>query len=224
MRLVLADAFQHGRTAGAADSDETGGRWLNETMKWIVINTNSTLAKTSRTNYIMDRTQNTDRRVANEIRYPDSQTWGRDLSLQDATLVSVMRASHGINACVETLLRREGLTELSFHLLIIVMSGGSDSVALSLLRDQVGQTSANMTRIIHLLHSKKLVTVTTDGVDRRRKKLGITALGRRSVKRCTARLATSITAAMNGLSAQDRRIVERLLRALSVSTEAADRI
>lgn len=145
------------------------------------------------------------------------------LPLQDAMLMRLIRvASLGITACVDPLLRPEGLTESSYHTLVIVMASGVDGVTPSLLCEQVGQTRANMTRILFLIESERLVTVSTDGRDGRRKRVRITPLGKRLVTKYSAKLAPSITTAMSGLSDKEKRTFERLLRALIVSMGVAE--
>lgn len=165
-----------------------------------------------------------DRLSAVDSSAPGWQASFPGLPLQDAMLMRLIRvASLGITACVEPLLRPEGLTESSFHTLVIVMAGGSEGVTPSLLCEQVGQTRANMTRILFLLESVQFVTVTTDGHDGRRKRVRITPSGRRLVQKYSTRLAPLVTAAMSGLSDKDKRTFERLLRALIGSMDAAER-
>lgn len=165
-----------------------------------------------------------DRLDAVDSSAPGWQAGVPGLPLQDAMLMRLIRvASLGITACIDPLLRGDGLTESSYHTLIIVMASGSEGIAPTLLCEQVGQAHANMTRILFLLASDKLVTVAVDGRDGRRRKVSITPLGRRLVQKYAAKLAPSITAAMSGISDKDKRTFDRLLRALIASMGVAER-
>lgn len=149
-----------------------------------------------------------------------------DLPLQDMQLMRLIRVtSLGINACVEPLLRPEGLTESSFHTLVIVMSGDlRDGISPGALCEQVGQTRANMTRILDVLTSQKRVVIEADQHDGRRRRVRITPLGRQLVRKCTKKLAPTIGVAMSGLTEADKPKLERLLRGLILSMDAAERL
>lgn len=165
-----------------------------------------------------------DRLAAVDSSLPAWQTSVGDLPPRDATLMRLIRvASLGITACVDPLLLPVGLTESSYHTLIVVMASGTTGITPGLLCEQVGQTRANMTRILSLLAAEKLVTVKTDRRDARRKQIVITLSGRRLVQKHAAKLAPVIAAAMGGLSDEDKVIFERLLRAVVASMDTAER-
>lgn len=132
-------------------------------------------------------------------------------------------ASLGITACFDPLLRSAGLTESSYHTLIIIMASGLEGANPGGLCEQVGQTRANMTRILDVLASEKLITIRTDRRDSRRKQVAITPTGRRLVQKYGRSLAPAVTAAMSGLTHQDKRAFERSLRALLASIDTAER-
>lgn len=132
-------------------------------------------------------------------------------------------ASLGITACVDPLLLPVGLTESSYHTLIVVMAAGAPGITPGQLCEQVGQTRANMTRILSLLADEKLVLVNADRRDARRKQIFVTPSGRRLVQKHAAKLAPVVVAAMSGLSEGDKVIFERLLRAVVASMDAAER-
>lgn len=148
-----------------------------------------------------------------------------DLPLQDVLLMRLLRvASLGITACIDPVLRPAGLTESSYHTLIIIMAAGEDGTTPGCLCVQVGQAAANMTRILDLLRSEKLVAIKVDARDARRKRIVVTPSGRRLVTAYAAKLAPAITTALGGISAADKRAFERLLRAVVASMDATERM
>ncbi len=153
--------------------------------------------------------------------------WGAvapDLPAVDIALMRLLRAaSLGITACTEPVLRPEGLTESSYHTLIVVTSAGSTGISPGVLCEQLGQTRANMTRILEALHSKGFIAIAEDQHDRRRKLVEVTAVGRRLVQRYAKALAPVATLAMSGLSVDDKAMLEKLLRKLTQSMDAAER-
>lgn len=144
---------------------------------------------------------------------------------QEALLMRLIRvASQGITATVDPMLRPTGLTESSFHTLVVVMGSGAQGATPTALCEQVGQNRANMTRILDLLASEKLVKVDADGRDARRKRIAITAAGRKLVRTYAARMAPIVAATFRDLGAQDKRTFERLLRTLIASMDEAERL
>jgi DNA-binding MarR family transcriptional regulator len=159
-----------------------------------------------------------DRLAAVDSSLPAWQAGVADLSSRDVILMRLIRvASLGITSCVDTLLLPAGLTESSYHTLIVVMASGATGITPGQLCEQVGQTHANMTRILSLLASEKLVTAKTDRRDARRKRIVITRSGRRLAQKHAAKLAPVVAAAMSGLSDEDKVTFERLLRAIVAS-------
>lgn len=147
-----------------------------------------------------------------------------DLPAMDMVLMRLVRvASLGITACMEPVLRPEGLTESSYHTLIVVTSAGSAGITPGALCEQLGQTRANMTRILETLHDKGFIAIAEDQHDRRRKQVEATAAGRRLVQRYAKALAPVAALAMSGLTAGDKQVLEKLLRKLSKSMDAAER-
>lgn len=165
-----------------------------------------------------------DRLQAVDSSAPVWETVMPDIPGQDATLMRLLRvASQGITACVDPLLRPDGLTESSCHALIVIMASGSEGIAPAVLCDQVGQTRANMTRILAMLQADKRVNVASDGRDGRRKKVSITPAGRRLVQKYSARLAPAVIGAMGGFSASDKATLDRLLRAWIQAMDKVER-
>lgn len=143
-----------------------------------------------------------------------------------AEYVMLMRlirvASLGITAFVDPVLRPTGLTESSYHTLIVALAARDAGTTPSALCDQVGQNRANMTRILELLASEKLIRIDRDARDARRRRVVATAAGRRLVRTCATRLQPILEKAFSALGAADRRSLERILRALIGSMDAAE--
>lgn len=156
-----------------------------------------------------------------------AQAWAEvipDIPERDATLMRLLRvASLGITACVEPLLRPGGLTESSYHALIIVMASGPEGIAPTLLGEQIGQTRANVTRILSVLQADHLVEVATHERDGRRRQVRITPAGRRMVRKYAAIVAPVVIEAMSGFSDSDKAAFARLLRGLVQAMDAIER-
>lgn len=147
-----------------------------------------------------------------------------EFSVEDVTLMRLIRvASLGITALINPLLRPTGLTESSYHTLIVVLASGDGGTTPSTLSEQVGQNHANMTRILSLLAAEKLVRVSPDARDARRRRCD-DAAGRTLVRTYAARFEPIMKAAFASLSAADKRALQRTLRSLIESMDAAERM
>jgi len=156
-----------------------------------------------------------------------ARDWSRNVpgfAQQDVTLMRLIRvASQGITACFDPMLRHAGLTESSFHTLVVITGCGKQGTTPGALCEQVGQARANMTRILDLLLSEKLIRVDVHERDARRKRVSVTAAGQKLVQSEAARLAPIIEEVFGGLDAKDKREFERILRAIIESMDAAER-
>jgi len=144
--------------------------------------------------------------------------------VQDLTLMRLVRvASLGISSLIDPLLQPTGLTESSFHTLLILFAAGARGATPTDLCGQVGQTRANMTRILNLIAEEGWVAARGDPRDARRKFIQITPSGRRLVKRYADLLSPVAKAALGGLGEAEKKNLERLLRQMissMVATEA----
>lgn len=148
-----------------------------------------------------------------------------EFSIEDVTLMRLIRvASLGITAFSDPVLRPTGLTESSYHTLVVVLASGEEGTTPSALAEQVGQNHANMTRILRVLASEKLVRISPDARDARRRRIVATAAGRTLVRTYAARFEPIVKAALAGLSAADKRALQRTLRSLIESMDAAERM
>lgn len=146
-----------------------------------------------------------------------------ELPIEDVMLMRLIRvASQGITAFTDPVLRPTGLTESSYHTLIVIVASGVQGTTPSALCEQVGQNRANMTRILDLLASEKMVQIDADARDARRRRVLSTALGRKLVRTYAGLFKPIGDAAFAALSAGDKRTLERLLRKLIASMDAAE--
>lgn len=148
-----------------------------------------------------------------------------EFPIEDVTLMRLIRvASLGITAFIDPVLRPTGLTESSYHTLIVVLASGDEGTTPSALCEQVGQNHANMTRILGLLASEKLIRIGRDARDARRRRVVATPAGRKLVRTYAARFEPLVKIAFGSLSAADKRGLERTLRRLIESMDAAERM
>lgn len=154
------------------------------------------------------------------------EIWRSSLSRippDDVTLMRLIRvASLGITAFTDPVLVGAGLTESSYHSLIVIAAGGSKGISVTAVCDQVGQTRANMTRILKLLEAGQLVEMRSDGHDARRKRIVSTAKGKRLIQTCSERLDPILVTAMAALGARDKHALHQLMRKLIASMSEAE--
>lgn len=144
---------------------------------------------------------------------------------EDVMLMRLIRvASLGITGFIDPILRPTGLTESSYHTLIVVLASGKTGSTPSALCEQVGQTRANMTRILSLLESEKLIGAEQDARDARRRRIVATPAGRKLVRSCAAKCQPVLKAAFGGLNPEDKQVLERVLRALIEKFDNAERM
>lgn len=143
--------------------------------------------------------------------------------VQDLTLMRLVRvASQGITALIDPALQPTGLTESSFHTLLILFAAGTRGATPTDLCGQVGQTRANMSRILGLLADEALVETRGDPRDARRKFVLITSQGRRLVKRYADLLSPLAASATGALADAEKKTLEKLLRRLIASMVATE--
>jgi DNA-binding MarR family transcriptional regulator len=154
------------------------------------------------------------------------ESWRASLSKvppDDVTLMRLIRvASLGITAFTDPMLLEAGLTESSYHSLIVIVASGAKGITVTAVCDQVGQTRANMTRILKLLEAGHLAEMRSDGRDARRKRIVATAKGRRLIQVCGERLDPIVVTAFAALGTQDKRALHQLLRKLIASMSDAE--
>jgi len=148
-----------------------------------------------------------------------------EFSIEDVTLMRLIRvASLGITAFIDPVLRPTGLTESSYHTLIVVLASGDEGTTPSTLCEQVGQNHANMTRILNVLTTEKLIRIGQDARDARRRRIVATAAGHKLVRSFAVRFQPIVKTAFGSLSAAEKRSLQGTLRSLIESMDAAERL
>ena len=156
---------------------------------------------------------------------PDWREGVPELPAQDVLLMRLIRvASQGITAFTEPMLRPYGLTESSFHTLIITLSNGTQGITPSSLCELLGQTRSNMTRILDLLVSEELVYLKTDDRDARRRRVVVLPAGRKLVGTCARLYEPIASAAFNCISDEDKTTLDRILRTVISSMDEAEQM
>lgn len=146
-----------------------------------------------------------------------------EFPVDDVLLMRLIRvASLGITAFTDPVLRPTGLTESSYHTLIVVLASDAQGTTPSTLCEQVGQNHANMTRILGLLASEDLVQISPDARDARRRRVTATAAGEALVRSYAVRFKPILRTAFGSLSAADKRALQRMLRRLINAMDAAE--
>lgn len=164
-----------------------------------------------------------DRLLAVDASAKDWREGVPEFPIEDVILMRLIRvASLGITAITDPVLRPAGLTESSYHTLIVILASGSEGTTPSALCEQVGQNRANMTRILDLLGSEKLIRIGQNTRDARRKHIVITPAGRKLVRAYAKRFQPILQAAFATLREADKRALDRMLRSLIGAMDAAE--
>lgn len=144
---------------------------------------------------------------------------------EDVMLMRLLRvASQGITSIIDPVLRESGLTESSYHTLILALASGRKGTTPSALCEQVGQNRANMTRILDLLAVKALIQVTPDAHDARRRRVLATPAGRKLAQSYAQMLRPILKVAFGALQAAEKRTLRNVLHALIESMDVAERM
>lgn len=152
--------------------------------------------------------------------------WSEGLPGLDSEHIMLMRlirvASQGIAAITDPVLRPSGLTESSWHTLVVVVASGQAGSTPSVLCHQVGQANANMTRILFVLETEKLIRIGSDKRDARRRRAIATPAGRKLVKTYSSQLGPYFKATFLTLSRDDCASLQRILREVILSMDSAE--
>lgn len=139
-------------------------------------------------------------------------------------LMRLMRAANqALTSYFDDMLRPLGFTESTLHTLLLLFALDGGAAAPGTLCDLVGQTKANMTRILSVLSKRRYVTRRTDATDGRRQKIEITDKGRELVREMLPRVSAPLSRAVEQLTLAEQNAFDLLLRKLiaSLSTSQA---
>jgi DNA-binding MarR family transcriptional regulator len=145
------------------------------------------------------------------------------LPLAEVTLLRLIRvASLGITAITEPILRPDGLTESSYHTLVTIAASGPAGLTPGSLCDLIGQTRSNMTRILQLLATHKLIESLDDPHDARSKIVFASQAGRDLVETQGRELARLVALAEIDLTKEEKKVLENLLRKVLAGMDHAE--
>ncbi|MES2682027.1 MAG: MarR family transcriptional regulator [Pseudomonadota bacterium] len=143
------------------------------------------------------------------------------LPRQETVLIRLIRIStFGLSAFFEPVFRALDLSENAFHVLCLLVASEEGQASPSELSELVGTTRANMTRILEELIEAGYVSRSVQSRDGRRHVIRITAAGRRATTEAMPRVAAPVKRLFSGLTAEEQRTLDRLLRKAIVSFDA----
>jgi MarR family transcriptional repressor of emrRAB len=165
-----------------------------------------------------------DRLAAIDTSSPRLSAGMPDIPLQLVVLMRLVRAaSQGMSDYLGPFLRPSGFTESSLHTLMLLFASRDGTASPGMLCELVGQTRANMTRILETLADGKLVSRATDGRDARRQVIRITNEGKRLIREVVPTIAAPLKLAMTGMTKDEVSTLVKLLRKLIVSLDRGER-
>lgn len=146
-----------------------------------------------------------------------------NLPVEVVTLMRLMRvATQSIGSYVEELLSPINFSETTFHTLMVLYASKGGAASPGALSNLVGQTRPNMTRILDILVERDYVNRAAQKHDGRRKTVKITKKGIDLVRKELPGLTPSLSKCMEGLSRQDMETLNKLVRKVVLSMEAAE--
>ncbi len=147
-----------------------------------------------------------------------------DLLMSGTVMVRLLRImSFGLANFFEPVFRTIGLTENTFHVLCLLLAEESGSASPGELSEMVGTSRANMTRLLEELIGDGYVARTIDPRDGRRHVISITPAGRAKALEAAPQLREPIEDAFAGLSEQEFKVLDRVMRKLIVSLDKSPR-
>jgi DNA-binding MarR family transcriptional regulator len=139
-------------------------------------------------------------------------------------VLRILRAADiAVGDYFEKLLKPAGVNGSEFHTLAILSSCDNGISSPSELAELVGQTRANMTRILDSLIKSKYVTRTADRRDGRRRSVAITAQGERFLSQCVGEFAPLLSKCLSDFNRSELGMLERLLRKMIESLDRGQR-
>jgi DNA-binding MarR family transcriptional regulator len=147
-----------------------------------------------------------------------------EVPIQLMILLRTMRAAnHSLTTYLDLLLRPLGFTEGELHTLFILFSTDGGAAAPGMLCELLGQTKANMTRILSGLTGKHYVTRHDDLEDGRRQLIRITGQGKRFVQSLIPKVANPIVKTFEEMTGEEIGSLNGLLRRFVSSLDFGER-
>lgn len=139
-------------------------------------------------------------------------------------VLRVLRAADiSVGDYFEKLLSPARINGSEFHALAILSSCDNGISSPSELAELVGQTRANMTRILDSLVKSRYVSSAVDQRDARRRSVAITAKGERFLSKCVGEFAPLLSVCLSDFSRSELDLLERLLRKMIESLDRGQR-
>lgn len=175
-------------------------------------------------NYLCREMKSIDRLSAIDTSSPRLAAGLPDIPLQLVVLMRLVRAaSQGMSDFLGPYLRPSGFTESSLHTLMLLFASRDGAASPGMLCELVGQTRANMTRILESLSEGNFVSRAIDGRDGRRQVIRITTEGRRLIREIVPSIAVPLKMAMGGMTKDEVSTLVKLLRKLIETLDRSER-
>lgn len=136
-------------------------------------------------------------------------------TLDEATIMVVLRAADRLRRRYASLLDPHDLTLQQYNVLRILRGGGSAGLSTLTIADRMIEQAPGITRLLGRLVRKGLVTRHRDAADQRIVVCRITTAGRSLLRRLDGPVAQADTAAVAALSARQRARLVALLTPLT---------
>lgn len=138
-----------------------------------------------------------------------------DIALSLSTWVEIMKAFNSIRSLELSLIEANGLTIGQFALLELLYHRGDQTIGAA--TKLAMSTPGNMTVVVKNLAKQGLITTRKNPADKRSSTLQITEEGKLLMDSLFPEHSRRITAFLSGLSAQEQKSVQELLRKLNKS-------
>lgn len=146
------------------------------------------------------------------------------LPVDTIALMRTLRAANqALSTYLDAMMRPLGVPESQMHTLLVLFTSESGASTPRALCDQVGQTPANMTRILLALSQLGYLSRKVDTLDARRQQVRITARGRAFVHDIVPRISEPLKRAARGFSVSEISQASGLLTRLTAALDDGER-
>lgn len=144
------------------------------------------------------------------------------LPKRETVLVRLIRvAAFGLGDYFADVFHNLGVNETAYHLLAVIYGSENGSNTPSELSELIGTSRANITKTIAKLEGQGYVSRRSGKADARRNIITITESGRNLVDSITDKVAQPIEKGFEGLTAEEKKTFDALLRKAIVSFDSA---
>lgn len=147
-----------------------------------------------------------------------------DVPIDVIALMRTLRAANqAMSTYLESLFRPLGTSESLMHTLLVLFAAEGGSATPRVLCDLVGQTPANMTRILAAIEALGYITRKVDTEDRRRQQVRITARGRSFMQTAVPQLAAPIKRVTSSFSRAELSQLGAMLSQIAAAFDDGER-